>query len=325
MGVLSTAGSIGIMIGAPLGGVLTEWLTWRSIFLINLPVGIGAIWLVWRGLPADDKDDRQRSPFDWAGCLLVAISVLLLILAVEQLRGAAHVLIPAALFGAGLAFLLLFLMQQGRSRHPLFDPAMYSNRLYCRALAVQGLMFLVIAGHGFALPFYLDRVMGLSHQMAGLALAFFPVGVSVAAPMAGRLADRIHPTTVLFLGVSGNACATGVFALAIHLGISWAIYPYLPVLGACFGTFLAPSAKLLLAGFKYGNQGIATSVFHTVNNVALTFGVALSALVLTWGVGAGHALSHQAAAYFPLYGLLTGCCLAAMWLAMLNYRLQSAA
>lgn len=318
MGSLSTAGSVGVLIGAPLGGVLTEWLSWRSIFLINLPVGLAAMWLVWRHLLSDEEQKSPQPPLDWVGCLSASATVLCVILGVDLLRSSADYLVPGGLLAAGCVFAILFVIRQRRAAHPLFDPALFASPLYRRALTVQGMMFLAIAAHGFALPFYLDRVMALSHQAAGLTLALFPVGVSVAAPMAGRKADSGNPARVILVGVAGNACVTGLFALALHLGLKWAIYPYLPLMGVCFGTFLAPSAKLLLAGLSKGSQGGATSIFHTVNNVALTLGVALSALLLATSTGGVHTASHAASAYFPLYTVLTICCLVAAWLAAIN-------
>jgi MFS family permease len=211
------------------------------------------------------------------------------------------------------------LFQQRRSRHPLFDSTFFADHRYLRFLAAQGLMFMVIAGHGFALPFYLDRVMGLSHQASGLALGLFPIGVSLAAPLGGHLADRIRPTVVLGVGVAGNVCVTGLFALALHLGASWAVYPYLPVMGVFVGFFLAPSAKLLLTGVSPRNQGMATSLFLTVNNMALAIGVAVSALGLTLRAGSGHAISHTPQTFFLLYALLTAICLAAAGLVLVNH------
>ena len=319
MGWLSTAGSVGILIGAPLGGVLIQWLSWRSVFLINLPAGLLAVWLVWRRLPPDDPALRERRPFDWPGCLLASGAVLLCILAVERLRAAAGTKESLLLALAGAAFFAGFLIRQRKAEHPLFDRGFFADGPYRRGLAVQGIMFLAIAGHGFSLPFYLDRVLQLSHMAAGLSLILFPLGVAVGSTWAGRLADRVRPSSVLRFGAAGNAAVTALFALALHLGLALSIYAYLPLMGICFGAFLAPSAKLLLAGGKR-RQGLATSVFHTVNNVALTFGVAFSALALTWGTGRGHAASHAPSAFLPLYAMLSALCLAATVLAFRNDR-----
>lgn len=319
MGGLSSAGSVGILIGAPLGGVLIQWLSWRSIFMINLPAGLIAVWLVWRRLPPDDLSGRERAPFDWPGCLLASGCLLLCILGVERLRAAAGTGKAMVLILAGAALLAGFLARQHRAAHPLFDRGFFADPLYRRGLAVQGIMFLAIAGHGFSLPFYLDRVLGLSHQDAGLALTLFPIGVAAGSTYAGRLADRLRPSAVLRFGAAGNAAVTALFALALHLGAARFIYVYLPVMGVFFGAFLAPSAKLLLAGGRR-RQGLATSVFHTVNNVALTFGVAVSALALTWGTGRGHAASHAPSAFLPLYAMLSATCLLAAILAFRNDR-----
>jgi len=318
MGGLSSAGSVGILIGAPLGGVLIQWLSWRSIFMINLPAGLIAMWLVWRRLPPDERSERERAPFDWPGCLLASGCLLLCILGVERLRSAGTDE-AMGLVLAGAVLLAGFLVRQRRAAHPLFDRGFFADPLYRRGLAVQGIMFLAIAGHGFSLPFYLDRVLGLSHQDSGLALTLFPIGVAAGSTYAGRLADRFRPSAVLRFGAAGNAAVTALFALALHLGAARFIYVYLPVMGVFFGAFLAPSAKLLLAGGRR-RQGLSTSVFHTINNVALTFGVAVSALALTWGTGPGHSSSHAPSAFLPLYAMLSGTCLLGAVLAFRNDR-----
>ncbi|WP_419787702.1 MFS transporter [Pseudodesulfovibrio sp.] len=319
MGALSSAGSVGILIGAPLGGVLIQWLSWRSIFIINLPAGLIALWLVWRRLPPDAPEQEKAPPFDWPGCLLASASLLLFILGVERLRSLAEVKGSLALLLGGGALLLGFLAWQKRSEHPLIDRNFFHDPLYRRGLIVQGIMYLAIAGHGFSLPFYLDRVLGLSHQNAGLTLTLFPIGVALGSTYAGRLADRLRPSAVLQFGAAGNAFITALFALALHMDATRFIYVYLPVMGIFFGNFLAPSAKMLLAGGDR-RQGLATSIFHTVNNVALTFGIAVSALALTMGTGRGHATSHAAAAFLPLYAMLSAICLVAALLAFRNNR-----
>lgn len=314
MGLLGTAGSVGVLLGAPLGGALTGWLTWRSIFLVNIPLGLAALWLVRRSISRDrpgPESAQGRAPFDWTGCLLGAGCVLLVTLGLDMLRNAEHWRLPATLLATGLLLAALLVRHLRRSPSPLFSPSIFAHAPYRRALGAQGFTFMAIAGHGFALPFYLDRVLGLAPQQAGLVMTLFPLGVSVAAPLAGRLSDRFSPRLVLMAGAGGNAAATTLFAAALHSGAHWAIYPYLPVLGLCFGAFLAPSAKLLLAELRQASQGIATSLFNTVNNVSLTMGVAMSALLFTAARESDAHASLTPQAFFTVYAALACCCLGA--------------
>lgn len=99
MGVMNMVGSLGVLLGAPLGGVMVQWLSWRSIFWINVPLGVAAIALCLRLLPPDESSGAELGPFDWPGALLCMAGLCGVVLCLDGLRDAGQ-LTAAVAWGA---------------------------------------------------------------------------------------------------------------------------------------------------------------------------------------------------------------------------------
>ncbi|MEA3332881.1 MAG: MFS transporter [Pseudomonadota bacterium] len=320
MGWMAVAGSMGILLGAPLGGILIEWFSWRAIFLINLPVGVIAIFLVWRTMLPDKAKPAGATPetFDWLGATLAIDGLILFCFALGRLRNDFFALNTWLLLSSGGLLIILFLIRQGSSNHPLIDPNLWLNPLFCRGLGMQSLVFLALASHSFSTPFYLDIVLELSPQNSGLAMALFPIGIMLAAPAAGRWADQIQPAIICRAAATGGALTSAIFTLFVYLGIYSAIYTYLFFLGLCLGAYLGPGAKLLLTGAPQVKQGTITGIFHTTNNLSLVIGVSVASLMLHLGQKAANTelgAGLPGEPFLPLYLFNVVCFAAAALLA----------
>ena len=111
MGWMAVAGSMGILLGAPLGGILIQWFSWRAIFLINLPIGVIAIFLVWRTMPPDEAKHAGTEPgnFDWLGAVLAIGGLILCCIALGHLRNAFFSLNTLLPLTSGGLMIILFL------------------------------------------------------------------------------------------------------------------------------------------------------------------------------------------------------------------------
>ncbi|MFQ5968190.1 MAG: MFS transporter [Acidimicrobiia bacterium] len=236
LGVIGTMVSIGIVIGPTLGGFLIEQLSWRWIFLVNLPVGVlGTIAAVlW--VPAIKPPGGQR--FDWLGGGLMFVSLLTMSLglSIGQRRGFGDGLVIALLITAA-ASLVVFLMVEQRVPEPMVDLQLFRQRIMRINLGTGFTTFVAIAGVLILMPFYLINVKGFDSQQAGILLASTAILIGVVAPLSGWVSDRIgiRPVTVVGLAVltvgylaasnlDGNTSAVGYVLLVTPIGVGMGIF-----------------------------------------------------------------------------------------------------
>lgn len=317
IGILTLFASLGLLLGAPLGGILVEHFDWGSIFIINVPIGVAAIGLCLFHLKpkAQASTPKAKHPFDWTGALIGAAGILVITLGLNRFRSHGIALEGIGLLASGIGVLYLFLQHEKRCAHPLVALELFKSHQYGAGIAGRSLVFAAIAGQGFTLPFYLQEQMGLSAQEAGLLITLFPVGTAIASPLAGRLSDKIDATPITLGATLVAAVVSGLFSISLYLEIQNAVYVFLPLMGFAFGAFISPNAKQLLTGVSGPQRGSATSIFHTSGNLAMLFGVAVSSVLLHWGMG-DHTSSATTQPYLPVYVFNTACYLCAALIVM---------
>lgn len=326
MGIMNMIGSLGVLLGAPLGGVMVQWLGWNSVFLVNVPLGLAAMVLCLRKLPPDDVPAPGKSSFDWPGALLSMAGLWGVVLCLDGLRGTGSGLSVAAWGTGGAVCLALFVRRERRVDAPLIDPGLFANPVFSRALLAKLFAFVPMAAHGYVMPFYLDWTLGYTTQGAGAVLAVFPVALSFTAPLAGRLtdkkSDRLPPPVLTTLGMVGSAVASAFFVLTLGLGADWPVFVFLALSGISYGFFLSPSAKVILTNVPEGARSAGTSVFTTVTNVGMALGVPMAAYL--FHLAGGEALTannvSNVEGFKLVYGANAACGLVAAGFALASLR-----
>lgn len=295
IGVMNMVGSLGVLLGAPLGGVMTQWFGWESIFLVNVPLGLAAMILCWRKLPPDTVCRTNRPSFDYLGAVLSMIGLWGVVLALDFLRRTDSA-VSAMIWGiTGVACLILFVWHERRTAAPLIDLGLFTNPVFNYALLAKVFAFVQMSAHGYVMPFYLDWSCGYTTQGAGAVLAVFPVVLSITAPFAGRLSDRKEgrlPLPVLTtLGMSGSVLASVFFVATLDQGSNWPAFVFLGLSGLSYGFFLSPNAKIILTNVPKESRAVGTSVFTTATNVGMALGVPLA--VFLFHVAGGENLTAR--------------------------------
>ncbi len=161
MGLLGTMSAIGTALGPSLGGVLIAGLGWRAIFLVNVPLGVLALFLAHRHLPVDRRGPRaDRAGFDTVGTLLLALTLAAYALAMTIGRGSFGPL-NVALLSAAVVGVGLFVLAETRAASPLIRLAMFRDPVLSASLAMSALVSTVMMATLVVGPFYLSRALGL--------------------------------------------------------------------------------------------------------------------------------------------------------------------
>jgi EmrB/QacA subfamily drug resistance transporter len=308
-GLCSLANSLGIMVGAPLGGIITGFFSWQWIFLINIPVGVAAVLIARKALP-DEKPagtTTEKRHFDVIGSTLsfVALSTLVYGLSMGQEWRWDSPVILAALAIAALAS-GAFIYREMTCADPILDFKLFKNRDFVFVILTTLMAVMLLAGGNFLLPFYLELVKGLETEKVGFVILIYSLVYMPIAPFSGRLSDRINPRIIcasaMFMGLI--ACLVFAFSLSMP-GLAPAVI-YLILLAVTYSLFFPSNNHLVMSLASHESQGAASGLYSTAINVSMVLGICLFESVfshaLPEGVSLKHASPDQAAS---IAGLLT--------------------
>lgn len=295
-GILTTISSIGVSLGAPLGGFITYYASWHWVFLINVPIGIAAIWLTVNYIPNEEKEKFSFSGFDFRGALLALFAFTFLILAFNSFdnRGVEAIMPYGALFITALLF-YFFIMREKRAIHPILDLSLFSIKPLTFALIASLLASSANFGYAYIMPFYLEKDLGLTSNIVGLLLLISSLVVMVLAPLAGKMSDKIKPVKICTL-----ALIVGVIDYTFFSSALWMLQVWVPVIflffsGTFLGLFLSPNNKMIMDMAREGKQGIVSATSNTFTSVAAVIGVSVFQMIfsLTTGGDSAHPTVQQ--------------------------------
>lgn len=289
---LTMPGLLGPILGPPVAGFLTDALSWRAVFLINLPVGALGLLMAWRFVP-DPPRVADPPPLDARGVALVGGSLAALVLALETVgRGLVPAWATLAGFGAGVAVGLAALRHLRRAADPAVDLTLLREPAFA-ASCVAGTLFRVGAGATpFLVPLSLQLGFGVSATVSGLVSLATALGAIASKPVVGALLRAFGFRGVLVW--NGLAAAGGIAALAL-VGPSWPLWAVfvLLALGGVFRSVQFTALNTLAyAELPAERLSAATSLYATIQQLSLALGVvvgsgALAAAAAVTGGGPG--------------------------------------
>ncbi|CAN7509163.1 MFS transporter [Neorhizobium tomejilense] len=288
MGLLGTMSAIGTALGPSLGGLLIAGAGWRAIFLINVPLGLLALLLAFRYLPADLRRERpdQRPGFDVSGTLLLALVLAAYALAMTIGRGSlgpvnAALLLLAAV-GAGL-----FVLVEAKAASPLIRLSMLRNPALSTGLITSALVSAVMMSTLVVGPFYLSRSLGLDAAFVGLVMSIGPIVSTFSGVPAGRLVDRLGAGTAVVIGLVGMVA--GSFALTLLPG-TFGIGGYIAaiaVLTPGYQLFQAANNTAIMVDVGAQQRGVVSGLLNLSRNLGLITGASLMGAVFAMASGTG--------------------------------------
>ncbi len=295
LGLNSVIVSLGVSVGPSLGGFITQALSWRWIFYVNVPVGAAALLAAINIL----HERRRRNPgrFDpvGAGLLAVGLAGLTLGLSFGQEWGWLSPRLIATLV-VGLAALVAGVVVEGAVPAPIIDLSLLRKRVFSSAIVSFLVSQLGLFAVGFLLPFYLEQLRGFSAERAGLLLTPFSIALGATSPFSGMLADRFGSRWLSPLGLA--VATAGLLSLAqlgphtSGFGVIWR----LALAGFGQAIFMSPNTRALMGAAPRTQQGAASGLLATARTVGQSLSVALAGAVfaILGGAAAGAVLATGA-------------------------------
>ncbi|MEU1551493.1 MFS transporter [Streptomyces scabiei] len=295
---------ISMAAGPIIGGLLVESVGWRSIFWINLPVGLAALLLTWRYVP-ESRAPRARRP-DPVGQLLVIALLGSLTYAIIE-APTAPLPRTLALGAVALAALLGLLRYEPRRAEPLIDLRFFRSAPFSGATVIAVSAFAGLGGFLFLSTLYLQNVRGLDALHAGLWMLPMAVLCFVCAPVAGRLVGSRGPRLPLLIaGIAMTASGVLFAAFEAETGNVTLVIGYV-LFGLGFGFVNAPITNTAVSGMPRAQAGVAAAVASTSRQIGQTLGVAVIGAVLAAGIGASSYADAFVSAARPAWWIVAVC------------------
>jgi EmrB/QacA subfamily drug resistance transporter len=289
---LSTA--VGPLIGGALIGLFGTDHGWRAVFFVNVPVGLIAIPLALRLLPAATKQSREAKGLDPVGVVLLGIGIVLLLLPLVEARSGAGPVLWLLLVPA-LGFLVAFIgweRSYGRRGHdPMVDFALLRIRSYALGCALGLLYFSGFTAIFFVFALFLQEGHGYSALLSGLAVTPFAVGSGVSAFVSGRLINRLgRPLVIggLILVIIGLVATDVVVRQDHHHGVGWLTALPLLITGIGSGAVITPNLTLTLSEVPVEEAGTAGGILQTGQRIGAAAGIAAIGTLFFSRLAAGH-------------------------------------
>ena len=287
--------ALGISAGPTIGGVITQYLTWRWIFYVNVPVGIIVLLATVRVLT--ERAHRGRGRFDPLGAGLFAVGLASLTLGLsfgQEWGWTSPGLIASILIGVVALTAAIFV--ERRVSDPILDLSLLTNRVFASSNISFILCMLALFAPGFLLPFYFEELRGFSVVQSGLLLTPLPITLAIMAPISGTLADRIGSRWLSPLGLA-IACIGLFFLSQINAQSSIGdIIWRLVFTGVGQGLFQAPNTRAMMGAAPRSEQGVASGLLATGRVIGQSLSVALAGTIFTslGAAAAGTLLAAQA-------------------------------
>jgi EmrB/QacA subfamily drug resistance transporter len=290
LGLGALAIALGTSVGPTLGGLITEHLSWRWIFYVNVPIGLVAFAVARRVLPRGVR--RSQGRFDPLGAILLGVGVAALTLGLSF--GGEWGWTSAGLLGTlaiAVAALTGALAVERHVADPIIDVTLFRNRVYSSGNASKTLSMLALFSVGFLLPFYFEELRGFSTAHSGWLLTPMPLALAVVAPIAGAASDRLGSRLIAPIGLTINAVALFLLARLDATSSTGDIAWRLALAGIGQGLFQAPNTRAVMEAAPATEQGAASGILATARITGQALSVAVSgAVFLGLGGSAGAAL-----------------------------------
>ena len=281
LGIAVAAVYIGLSCGPFFGGWLTQHFTWRSIFIVNFPLGLAIILLVvWKlkGEWAGAEGDK----FDLSGSVIYGLAIVAIVYGVTIIPALASI----GVILAGVLALAGFVKWETRVRYPVFEVNLFiENRTFSFSCLAALINYSATFAVAFLLSLYLQYIKGLTPQGAGAVLIAQPLVMALFSPLAGRLSDRIEPRVISSLGMALTTLGLILLALINQQTTLLFVIGSLMVLGFGFALFSSPNMNAIMGAVDKKYYGIASGSVGTMRLLGQMLSMGIATLVIAFYIG----------------------------------------
>ena len=288
-GIYAVVTSTGLALGPVIGGIMNSLFGWRSIFLVNIPIGVLALIISRCTLKSSTT---QEVKWDIPGTVLQFVYLFLIIYSLNLIEKSDYT--TALIIGLlAVAGFITFIITESRSENPMIKLNLFKNRVFSAFNICLHFNFLCMYMILFIMPFYLEKVLHLGTSMTGMVLIASPLVMIMMGPVGGALSDKLGSRIPIFLGSA--ICALALLLLS-QLTVSSTIFDIfwrLALLGLGAALFQPSANYRLMSIFPSKNAGMASGIIATVRNMGMVFAVCYGGLILNSAISPALMLQSQ--------------------------------
>jgi EmrB/QacA subfamily drug resistance transporter len=281
LGINVAAVYAGLSIGPFVGGLLTQYLGWRSIFWVNVPLGLLMLALTFWKLKGEWAEAKGEK-FDIVGSIIYSLMLVAIMYGFTMLPG----LPGAGLILAGALGIVTFVKWETKVKSPVLDIRLFRNNTVFALSNVAALInYSATFAVSFLLSLYLQYIKGLSPQNAGLVLVAAPLMQAIFSPLAGRLSDKIEPRIVASAGMVLTVIGLIFFIFLDQTTSLWFIIVGLIILGFGFALFSSPNTNAVMSSADKKFYGVASATLSTMRQLGMMFSMGMVMVIFAIYIG----------------------------------------
>ncbi len=281
LGIWSASFAAAAVFGPLLGGPLIDNFGWRSVFLINLPVGVAGLLLA-RAYIHESKSDRPPIAFDWFGSITLGAALSALVLVLDKGLDWGWISTKSVIAYLAVAvFLAIFVRIESKHPDPIVDLKFFRNSIFVNALVNNFVVFMGMMGSIFLVPLFVQTFLGFNATETGYVFLPMAACLMIGAPLGGRLTGKVQPRYVI--GVSTAIAAVGIWMFSFLDPKSTLLDVIVPLSVMAFGLGfgMAQRTSAVASAVPPQEIGIASSILALARNIAGAFGIAVFGTILT--------------------------------------------
>ena len=288
-GILASAAALGITLGAPVSGFITEFLSWRWIFFINVPIGILSV--LFLNYSASEKlfENKSHNKFDFLGGFLSFIFALFFTLLINKLNVFGIFSKESCIFIVIAVFaLILFIIRALKIENPILNLQVFKNLNFDFANIAMFLVSAYLAATNFLIPFYLTKILNFSLVKIGFFFMLYSVSYMLTSLISGKLSNKISLRIV---------CAVSMFILSLNIvGLVTSmneeynilfLYPFFIISGITMSFFITSNNNLVMLMAKRGEEGMIAGTHRLIGRLGMLIGVAVFEALYTFSLRFG--------------------------------------
>jgi len=281
MGINITAVYSGLSGGPVIGGLLTQYFGWRSIFVFLVPLGIISLCLILTKIKTE-WSEAEGEKFDWKGSVIYGVSIASFMYGFSKLPAAAGWIF----LGSALVMGLVFVFVEKASGNPVFDVRLIlRNRIFAFSGIAALIHYSATSATGFFISLYLQYLKGFDARTAGLIMISQPLMMALLSPLAGKLSDRYNPGVIASYGMGLTAAGLIILCLVKAESPVYIIIALLVVMGVGFALFSSPNSNAIMSSVDKKHLGVASGVVGTMRMVGQMLSMGIAMMLLSLYIG----------------------------------------
>jgi MFS family permease len=281
MGINITAVYLGLSLGPVIGGLLTQYFGWRSIFAFLVPFGIISLILIKSKIKTEWAESSGEK-FDWRGSVIYGVALASFMYGFSKLPTT----IGWVCVASGFLTAILFVLYEKNLNNPVFDIRLIlRNRVFAFSGIAALINYSATSAIGFFISLYLQYLKGLDARSAGLIMISQPIAMTLLSPVAGRLSDKINPGIIASFGMGCTAIGLVLLCFITQATQTYLIVLLLVLMGIGFGLFSSPNSNAIMSSVEKRHLGVASGVVGTMRMVGQMMSMGIAMMLISLYIG----------------------------------------